>query len=155
MKLSEQRALSYLPRIFEKLIFLSLHMHLYSKNNSCRRNSSTIFHTNSSSPHFFTFTRNNLQHLPTSHRENTQKAVNKSPATASSPADTIWRLQFSQPTMGVPTDGLPSSRLRHQPLTIYTWTECTENSAPQTLVPKQVASLHVLQKSCGDSGARF
>ncbi len=33
LKLSEQRALSYLPHIFEKLVFLSLHTYLYSKIN--------------------------------------------------------------------------------------------------------------------------
>ncbi len=37
------------------------------------------------------------------------------------------------------------------PLTICRWTECTDNSAHQTLVSEQVASLHDLQKSCGDS----
>ncbi len=31
LKLSEQRNLSYLPHIFEKLVLLSLHMYLYSK----------------------------------------------------------------------------------------------------------------------------
>ncbi len=41
------------------------------------------------------------------------------------------------------------------PLTIYTWTECTDNCIAQTLMSGQVASLHVLQKSCWDSQARF
>ncbi len=36
-------------------------------------------------------------------------------------------------------------------LTRYIWTKRTDNSAHQTLVSGQVASLHVLQKSCGDS----
>ncbi len=40
-------------------------------------------------------------------------------------------------------------------LTIYLWTKCTDNRARQTLVSGQVASLHVLQKSCGHSRARF
>ncbi len=40
-------------------------------------------------------------------------------------------------------------------MTIYAWTECSDNSARQTLVSGQVASLHVLQKSCEDSQARF
>ncbi len=38
---------------------------------------------------------------------------------------------------------------------LYTWTECTDNNAGQTLVSGQVASLHVLQKSCGNSRARW
>ncbi len=34
------------------------------------------------------------------------------------------------------------------------WTECTDNSIHQILASGQVASLHVLQKSCEDSQAR-
>ncbi len=37
------------------------------------------------------------------------------------------------------------------PLTIYTWTEFTDNSARQTLMSGQAANLHALPKSCGDS----
>ncbi len=40
-------------------------------------------------------------------------------------------------------------------LWLNTWTECTSNSACQTQVFGQVVSLHVLQKSYGDSRARF
>ncbi len=40
-------------------------------------------------------------------------------------------------------------------LTTYTRTECTDNGACQTLVSGQVASLHDLQKSCGDSRAKL
>ncbi len=55
-------------------------------------------HTDYDSPHFSTFTHNSLQHVPTSHRENRQKAVNKSPATVSSPAHTTWRLSTLSPS---------------------------------------------------------
>ncbi len=44
-----------------------------------------------------------------------------------------------------------SSRNNFHPLTMYTLTECTDNSTRQTMVSRQVASVHVLQKSCGDS----
>ncbi len=37
---------------------------------------------------------------------------------------------------------------RSRPLTIYTWTECTANSARETLLTGQVASLHVLPAFC-------
>ncbi len=45
----------------------------------------------------------------------------------------------------------PPDLLQQLTLTIYTWTECTDNSSRQTLVSGQVAGSHVLQKSCGDS----
>ncbi len=38
---------------------------------------------------------------------------------------------------------------------VFTWTKCSDNSAHQTLVFRQVASLHVVQKSCGDSQVGF
>ncbi len=44
-----------------------------------------------------------------------------------------------------------SSVTVYQSLTIYIWTECTDNSACQTQVSGQVVSLHVLWKSCGNS----
>ncbi len=37
LRLSEQRALSYLSFIFEKLVFLSLHMYLYSKKKCWKK----------------------------------------------------------------------------------------------------------------------
>ncbi len=37
LRLSDQHALSYLPRILEKLVFLSLHMYLYSKKKRWKK----------------------------------------------------------------------------------------------------------------------
>ncbi len=76
-----------------------------AKTIQCRWNCITIIHTNSSNPHFSTFTCNSQQHLSTSHRENWQEAINRS-ATSSRPNHTTSKLQCSQPSIGLPTDRL-------------------------------------------------